>query len=465
MKKFIFLNLAIFYSSFLFAQVVIPNGDFEKWNVIKYDKLDNYESSNDGTYLYENGGTPNMSKVTDAYSGSYAIKLETVAYGQDTIFAYFVNGNTDDMSGGIPYAAKPTALTGYYKGNIMQGDSALILVVFKLAGNVVSMDSYKIPPGNYPNYTQFTLPLNIPDLITPDTVIVGATSSDAFNEIAIPGSIMYYDNFQFQGAIVTPDKMNGDFEDWSVDSVVFIKDWLLEDLQLRTEESYSGKYASKIINKIGKDGNLSVGRLTNHNFNNDTIIGGLENVNAIDTLAGYYKFSRTGLDSAIASISFTNDKHISFNLMKKYLQPTNTYKYFEIPYNLGNPAPNVFGLLEFKGCDYGANISNSGNELFIDHVYFKSELITGNQEKTPFSWNNIVAYPSPAYDVVNIIFKVNNIAFMEIFDINGKKVYSKSFTGNNLITHRLQVDTYEKGIYFIKITSGEKIMSTKIIVQ
>jgi len=54
---------------------------------------------------------------------------------------------------------------------------------------------------------------------------------------------------------------------------------------------------------------------------------------------------------------------------------------------------------------------------------------------------------------------------MEMFDINGKKVYSKSFTGNNLITHRLQVDTYEKGIYFIKITSGEKIMSTKIIVQ
>lgn len=465
MKKFIFLNLAIFYGSFLFAQVVIPNGDFEKWNVTKYDKLDYYESSNDGSYLYENGGTPNMSKVTDAYSGSYAIKLETVAYGQDTIFAYFVNGNTEDMSGGIPYAAKPTALTGYYKGNIMQGDSALILVVFKLAGNVVSMDSYKIPPGNYPNYTQFTLPLNIPNLITPDTVIFGATSSDAFNEIAIPGSVMYYDNFQFQGVMVPPLKFNGGFEEWSVDSSIIIKDWIIEEMQLRTEDAYSGNYAAKIFNKKGKDGKLNIGRIINFKNENDSIIGGVEKVNNIDTLAGYYKFIRTGLDSAIVSLSFTNDKHTSYHMLNKFLHPVNSYTYFEIPYNLGITAPNVYGLIEFKGCNFGADIANLGNELFIDHVFFKSELITGNQEKTPFSWNNIVAYPSPAYDVVNIIFKVNNLAFMEMFDINGKKVYSKSFTGNNLITHRLQVDTYEKGIYFIKITSGEKIMSTKIIVQ
>ena len=128
------------------AQVSIPNGNFENWISVTYNDLQYYRTSNMETYFNCNNANT-CSKTDDAIHGMWAIKLTTVGGGDNGCFGYIINGNPENdppWHGGIAYNQKPTGLQGYYKSNIPEGDSALVLANFSAKGKNIGFYLLKL---------------------------------------------------------------------------------------------------------------------------------------------------------------------------------------------------------------------------------------------------------------------------------------------------------------------------------
>ena len=78
---------------------------------------------------------------------------------------------------------------------------------------------------------------------------------------------------------------------------------------------------------------------------------------------------------------------------------------------------------------------------------------TGNQEISSTS-NSIRVYPNPATDFISI----NSDENVEIFSLNGMKVYTNS---NYKKDEKINLSQFEKGIYFVKTNN----QTTKFIKQ
>ena len=153
MKKWIFLLVAVCSTS-LFAQREIENGSFENWKMVPWS----------GGSYEELGasGTPNLLKtlndlipisalqlptqatafkINDATAGAHAIKLVSAIFGNDESFLFvpgvvgtvspdyietFLDNGSITVS--LPFVNKPTKLTGMYKYEPVNGDSAVIEV-------------------------------------------------------------------------------------------------------------------------------------------------------------------------------------------------------------------------------------------------------------------------------------------------------------------------------------------------
>jgi bilirubin oxidase len=76
--------------------------------------------------------------------------------------------------------------------------------------------------------------------------------------------------------------------------------------------------------------------------------------------------------------------------------------------------------------------------------------------------NNFSVYPNPTSDYFNIVSKNSQNYFVNIFNVFGESLYS---TGSiqNLI--RIDTQNFPSGIYFLKITSKNKIITQKIIIN
>ena len=131
MKKHLFLLCIAFTGITTYGQNSVPNGNFEEWTSISYDFPQNYQyTSNSNNYFYYNLPS-NVTKTTDAYHGTYAVQLTTIATKTDTSFGYFLNSNPNSKNGpwtgGMPYNQKPTGIRGWYKYNVATADSGTII--------------------------------------------------------------------------------------------------------------------------------------------------------------------------------------------------------------------------------------------------------------------------------------------------------------------------------------------------
>lgn len=83
--------------------------------------------------------------------------------------------------------------------------------------------------------------------------------------------------------------------------------------------------------------------------------------------------------------------------------------------------------------------------------------------------NNIIlnAYPNPATDVVNITFNAqSNSTQLSIVDLTGKQVVNEQINvGEGLNQHQISVSNLTKGIYFLKLVSGNHSSTQKLIIR
>ena len=77
--------------------------------------------------------------------------------------------------------------------------------------------------------------------------------------------------------------------------------------------------------------------------------------------------------------------------------------------------------------------------------------------------NLISVYPNPATNFTEILFNENNFgAEFNLYDIHGKLISSQTITGTKITVNR---NSLPAGIYFIRITNGEKVQTSKLIFE
>jgi len=408
-----------------------PNGDFENWNVRIYAALDSNWTTSNPSSLVE-GDTLTVWPVT-GFSGQ-AVHIQTPIIGTDTIQAYIVNsaGNPTQAQGGVPYSQIPTAITGYYRYNLAGNDSAGILVIFKKAGIPIAQNLIKIRgTGSLSSFTAFSFPLASMAL-TPDTVIIAATSSDLFTPAYIAsGSWLELDQLAFTGPGVTQAIPGGTFDSWPSAESDQPDNWIIANTGnsgtgvSRTTDHYAGSYALQLKSIPGGDNTgVSPGIVTTGQvIHNVGMVGGQPYTLTTDTLTGYYKYAPAGTDSGAVNVSLYLAGTPVGGAFHPFLTAS-AWTYFEIPFSTGT-TPDTMRIDLFSSVN---SATVTGSILKIDYLQLKSNplppvSVTGLQ--VPAS---LLLYPNPVIDELNIATgQLQGATDVWIYDLTGRTLFSASY--------------------------------------
>jgi hypothetical protein len=129
--------------------------------------------------------------------------------------------------------------------------------------------------------------------------------------------------------------------------------------------------------------------------------------------------------------------------IKEYFYPLNTL--------VGNA--NVIFRIVFQS-DEGVNQQG----VVIDDFVIEGTL--ANQQ---FEMSNIAIYPNPSKGIFNVSMGTIMPKTVDVYDLTGKIVYSKSEFKNNPSQFLLDLSSISSGIYFVKIASDNQSITKRII--
>ncbi|MEX0966173.1 MAG: Calx-beta domain-containing protein [Bacteroidia bacterium] len=385
MKKHLFAlaSLLLFCQPGLFAQI-IPNAGFENWNTINLpqDPL-HFVTSNSQVYL-ETGA--NVTRVTDQQNGDYAIRLETVeASGEvvpGVVSSGAVNISSFSFQGGFPYSNAPDSVTGYWKGDFEPNDSGFIVFVYVNNNQPVTFPVFKHFKGNVANYTRFSFPVPAPSSGVADSFFIAMSSGDLNNPKV--GSVFYLDNLRLTGT--TDSVYNQDFEHWINPSYEDPADWSTANFitfldgelsASRTTDNHSGDYAVRIesiYSSVVEEyfGFIATGRIQL----DGEFTGGIPTTAEPARLRGWYKYSPSGNDSAIAGVyfsKFNSSLGISEPVDSAFIKlpAASVYTPFEVPilYKSGFDHDTVAVLLSSTDMT-ASGTAREGSVLWVDDLEF-----------------------------------------------------------------------------------------------
>ncbi len=104
-----------------------------------------------------------------------------------------------------------------------------------------------------------------------------------------------------------------------------------------------------------------------------------------------------------------------------------------------------------------ANINDFGNNLYIDNINIENDNVAGTGTLNKLS--TLAAYPNPSTGAMQV--KINNLPSSKlsliVFDSQGRAVVNKSFANtSDAFTHNLDLKSFGKGIYFLRVTGDSK---------
>jgi hypothetical protein len=133
--------------------------------------------------------------------------------------------------------------------------------------------------------------------------------------------------------------------------------------------------------------------------------------------------------------------------------------------------PASHGFVKFKvklnqGLGLGTVLKNKGY-IYFD---FNAPIITNEATNTlsnsvgvnEISNLNFKVFPNPSNDKITLMASSASLYSVEVYDVLGKRVYVQSNLQN---AHVVNVSSFEKGIYFVRILQDGKQQVEKIIVQ
>lgn len=478
MKQYYALFAIMFLSGMMntYAQDIQNNG-FEDWSVIQYyeDPI-GYSTTNVITFF--SGSTPNVVKTSDAYSGTYAIHMETVDTPEGVYAgaAFIGTPGDDNFAGGIPYDERPDSLTGYVKYNVSPGDTAYVAAIFKKFGAPIGI-SFGQFSGVQDGYQYFSVPVEwLVPIISPDTLAIALISSSIFAEPLV-GSSLTVDKVEFKGP--GDPFPNGEFEDWIEFSSEEPDSWQSSNLfsmpvssttVTKTTDSHSGNFAVKIESMMTSF-NDTLGFITNGFIGEDGPAGGMpvEDVPAI--LSGYYKYFPVGPDTAIGGMTlyhYNTNTGVTETLDSAFAKfpPADTYTYFEVEveyYSL--PEPDTVNIAFGSGnFDEAAAYVGLGSTLYLDdlEITYKPHIVS-TDEITAVEKPRL--FPNPVRETLFIetFDVIRRPVQVDILDGSGQLVASRKSKSSG--TFSFDVDQLPAGLYFYRITAGEQQHTGKFLVK
>ncbi|EAZ96649.1 hypothetical protein FBBAL38_04480 [Flavobacteria bacterium BAL38] len=84
-----------------------------------------------------------------------------------------------------------------------------------------------------------------------------------------------------------------------------------------------------------------------------------------------------------------------------------------------------------------------------------------------FGLENFTLFPNPNNGNFNIQFNSNsgNEIKINVHDIRGREIYSKSYTNNGLFNENLQLSNVQSGVYLVTVQDGSRKETKKIVIQ
>ncbi len=457
----LFLSLFGFYSIQYAQNPQITNHSFENWTDQVIKSLQDYRDSGD-----ENYGI--IEQSNDAVHGQYSVKLQTTQMYGDLAAGYFVNFDPDHFTGGVPYSQHVDSICGYYKAHLIAQDSALFLAILKYNGTVVGGRLYKFGANrNANNWTRFCYPTNMPAGVVSDTLMIGAASSNAIDEIGMEnGSWIQFDSISLKsGNQLLPAIPNYSFENWDERTISYpdhfdssLK-WDIDTNPLSVEkvsDATDGNFAVKLNTVVNQQQDTIVGAITNGIIDNWPFSGGLALSQIPDAISWDYKVHYAGhadFDPDVQFIFKLNGQEIG-NFGRTYQNDVSVYQHEIMPINLTN-VPDTLQFNAFSG-------NFPGNWLIIDNIVIDYPAgITDN-----LNMQQMIAYPVPAKDHMHlkITAKQPEQVQISLFDINGREVWKNTYDlqkGKNLID--INISKLPSGTYFYRFKAKTGMVNKKFV--
>jgi hypothetical protein len=215
MKKILLTCSFILQALFLSAQnQPVPNGDFEDWTSFSYcqgiDSLKGYVTYDEFIFTEKGSCSSYLmaKKTTDKYTGTYALELNPYFDGTNysSSGVYSSLNMFETAINGVPFASKPTKLTGYYKFNQGTSDDNLVISaqVSDQYGNSIGF-GYLLVSQTVSNYTKFEFTLDNTDNNSnaPKSLVITFLIGNTFADTADPLTKLVVDNLQFEYDIST----------------------------------------------------------------------------------------------------------------------------------------------------------------------------------------------------------------------------------------------------------------------
>ena len=209
MKKYFYALGFIFAFTIHSPAQQIPNAGFENWT---NNKPDNWATSNQSIPLI---GTFNAvtKENADPQQGNASVKLSVLSINIPFSGTYRLPGlltlgklnidvaaQTASVTGGIPFAATPERLTGYYKYYPANNDQcALGWGLTRWANSTRDTIGYGLIDTNVilNTWTYFEIPLRYHKPLVPDTMNILFLNSNPLDGLDHTGTHMWIDNLSF----------------------------------------------------------------------------------------------------------------------------------------------------------------------------------------------------------------------------------------------------------------------------
>ncbi len=554
----------------------LPTG-FERWDTLEIQPLpvpaDYWYTNNhqNDSIVYGSGG---VTRTPDSYSGDYAVHLETsVDLNGNTVPAYISN-DPEVWGEGIPFSGNPDSLTGYYKCNIMPGDTAKIYVILNDNGMWEGSGQMLFTAeDNRDEYARFAFKIDTNDNGKAPSNMQLVLGSAINWAIAKPGTWLQFDQLALKGDNLTEKDTlgNAGFERWYVPEpyqVIEPKDWETNNLYTEffgdtsftraSEDAYSGSYSALCISDtipgVGHMGG-PFSYLHNGRIGPMGPEGGMITNLWPDSITAYYKYdpgepTDTALFGVINGSTMGGGPPSPENSSIQILLESNSYK--KISFDLtsiktdetnpdtvmvfissSNPMSQYFAagsrlwvddIAIYPQSVQGIVISseNDAEETWVDStLQFSIEaiipdyaldktiewsvdeegiasidqngLLTGLSEglvtvtasaadgsgttasleitvsaiegiREPVDKTRILdIYPVPASSVLTIESHDPLSGRIQLLDITGKTVLSRQVNKGQMFT--LDISDLAGGLYFLRINTGDKVMTKKVVVE
>ena len=443
------------------AECIVPNCSFENWNSIPVDLPAEWHT------------IIGISRKVPSYNGTSALEIKE---------ALAVSGNMDknDIFGGFPFAARPDSLVFHSKYDVVTGDTAWVMAAFKLNGVFIKQFMAPVTGSSAGDFKRMSYYIPFPDSRVPDTLILVALSTNAFNSQMNPLSILTIDDISFKGPGSEINIPNSDFENWNSLTIEQPQLWIPTDLMFlggntsanmvrKTTDRVSGDYALILENDIAltnKQASVTSVNNSRSGYSKPVFrVGGRHS-----TLNFYAKYQPENKDTlSVALILFSNGVPVgnSYFQIDTAILNYNPFS-IDIRYFPGTAIPDSANL----SICLGTQDARGNSKAWIDNISLDGFGYVGIDEPAnPYRVKNAALhiYPNPADDYIFIEY---NNQFPEkiefsIYDLMGKLVFSKTENINlkGKVVKQINTHNYHPGIYFIKVTSRTLTTSGKFIIQ